>query len=101
MKSNQVIFGNLSNSGIKHLIIGFLLVLVVLQLTKYSWFSKEDVHNGDILLVGIVVCLVLIVEWGLVWAIFGQHTLVSDDMSSLSPMDPGYFGLSGPVVLLL
>ena len=45
-----------------HLIIGFLLVLEGLQLTKYSWFSKEDVHNGDIILVGIVVCLVLIVE---------------------------------------
>ena len=46
----------------KHLIIGFLLVLVGLQLTKYSWFSKEDVHNGDVLLVGVVVCLVLILE---------------------------------------
>ena len=36
--------------------------LVGLQLTKYSWFSKEDVQNGDILLVGIVVCWFLIVE---------------------------------------
>ena len=46
----------------KHLIIGFLLVLVGLQLTKYSWFSKEDVHNGNILLVGVVVLLALMIE---------------------------------------
>ena len=39
----------------KHLIIGFLLALVGLQLTKYSWFSKEDVHNGDVHPKGIVV----------------------------------------------
>ena len=55
MKSNQVIFGNLSNSG-KHVIS---LLEIGLSLTKYGRFPEEDVHNGDVLFVGVVVCLVL------------------------------------------
>ena len=55
MKSNQVIFGNLSNSG-KHVIS---LVEIGLQLTKYSRLPKEDVHNGDVLFIGVVVHVVL------------------------------------------
>ena len=76
MKSNQVIFGNLSNSG-KHVIS---LVEIVLWLTKYSGLPKEDVHNGDVLVVGAVVHLVLMSLigsemyltktpwWAMIWA---------------------------------
>ena len=56
MKSNQVIFGNLSNSG-KHVIT---LVEIELQLTKYGRFPEEDVHNDDVLLISVVVLLALI-----------------------------------------
>ena len=100
MKSNQVIFGNLSNSG-KH---NSSVVEMILQLTIYSGFSKEDIYNCYVPFVGIVVLLALIIESFLILEVsqsIGQHTLMSDDMSSLAPMQFGYFGLSGPVVLLI
>ena len=55
MKSNQVIFGNLSNSG-KH---NSSVLDIRLQLTVYSGLPEEDVHNGDVLFVGVVVLLAL------------------------------------------
>ena len=51
MKSNQVIFGDLSNSGCKDLIWYNL----ELQLTVDSRLSEEDVHDGNVSLIGIVV----------------------------------------------
>ena len=58
MKSNQVILGDLSNSGnqngynlcITEYRISFLSEL----LTKHCWFSKKDVHNSNVLLISIV-----------------------------------------------
>ena len=55
MKSNQVIFGNLSNSRKT----SSSLVELGLQLTKYGRFPKEDVYNGDVLFIGVVVHVVL------------------------------------------
>ena len=70
-----------------------------MQLTVYSGLPEEYVHNGDVLFVGVVVHLALMSI--LICDVFDQHTLVSDDMSSLSPIEFGYFGLSGPVVFLM
>ena len=54
MKSNQVIFGDRSNSENKKSSIESILAFNV-EHTEHSWLSKEEVHNGNILFVGIVV----------------------------------------------
>ena len=54
MKSNQVIFGNLSYSGNR-----ITIARDIYGLTICSRLSKEDVHNGDVLLIGIVVSHIL------------------------------------------
>ena len=53
MKSNQVIFGDLSNSGCKEILFG--TYNLELQLTVHSRLSEEDVHDGNVSLIGIVV----------------------------------------------
>ena len=58
MKSNQVIFGDRSNSENKKFSIESILAFNV-EHTKHSWLSKKEVHNGNILFVGIVVQLTL------------------------------------------
>ena len=61
MKSSQVIFGNLAYSGNTFVIeIIFQIFKMRLQLTIYGRFPKKNVHNCDVLFVGIVVHLVLI-----------------------------------------
>ena len=50
MKFNQVIFGDLSNSGRKRVWI----FSSNFWLTKYSRLPKEDVHNGNVFFIGIV-----------------------------------------------
>ena len=58
MKSNQVIFGDLSNSATQHLLVE-LNCNVEVWLTKYRWVSKEDVHDGNVFVIGIVVQVAL------------------------------------------
>ena len=50
MKSNQVIFGNLSYSET----INEILIKETNN-TVYSWISKENVHYGNVVFIGIVV----------------------------------------------
>ena len=54
MKSNQVILGNLSYSGNR-----ITRAKDIYRLTVHSWLSKEDVHNGDVLLISVVIGHVL------------------------------------------
>ena len=49
MKSNQVIFGNLLYSGNR-----ITRAKDIYRLTICSRLSKEDVYNGNVLLVGVV-----------------------------------------------
>ena len=66
MKSNQVIFGNLSYSEttnqilIRRLIIPYSETMKQILWKKtnntvYSWISKENVHYGNVVFIGIVV----------------------------------------------
>ena len=66
--------------------------------TVYSWISKENVHYGNVVFIGIVVSAFL--KKGLVLANvdYATMTLVSEVMSSLSSIDFGYFSLIGPVL---
>ena len=50
MKSNQVIFGNLSYSETRNQIL-----IKEANNTVYSWISKENVHYGNVVFIGIVV----------------------------------------------
>ena len=54
MKSNQVIFGNLSYSETKNQILWKKT-----NSTVYTWISKENVHYGNVVFIGIVVCAFL------------------------------------------
>ena len=58
MKSNQVIFGNLSYSET----INEILIKETNN-TVYSWISKENVHNGNVVFIGIVVSAFLKQGW--------------------------------------
>ena len=70
-----------------------------MQLTKYSRFPEENVHNGDVLFIGVVVHIVLTTKMVRSEAWFkSRMTLAREDMSSLSPMEFGYFDLIGPNV---
>ena len=60
-----------------------------LQLTIHGRFPKKDVHNCDVLFVGVVVHLVLIKNSYSIDVCAWLHTLVSEDISSLSPIEFG------------
>ena len=55
MKSNQVIFGDLSNSAKQKFMDCFNV-----WLTKHRWVSEKDVHYGNVFFISIVGHLVLI-----------------------------------------
>ena len=58
MKSNQVIFGNLSYSET----INEILIKETNN-TVYSWISEENVHYGNVVFIGIVVSAILKQGW--------------------------------------
>ena len=66
--------------------------------TVYSWISKENVHYGNVVFIGIVVSAFLKKRLVLANVEFGTMTIVSEVMISLSSIDFGNFSLIGPVL---